>query len=299
VRREPFEGRPVAGEHLLRAHAQERDARQALSDFEREQVHLRPPEHAPLVRRQLGPARGVLGLEHVRVLGPEPLRDQRDRGDLYLSFTGGPTLERIERELGSPRALAFHCLVDPEGYAPRPEVGLRWDLGYLGTYSDDRQPALDALLVEPARRDPSLRAIVAGPQYPEAIEWPPNVERVEHLPPAEHPRFYAAQRLTVSVTRADMMRAGWSPSVRLFEAAACAVPVVTDPWPGVEDFFAPGSEILVARGPEDVAAHLALSEEELRAVGERARARVLAEHTAEHRAAELVDHVRAARGARA
>jgi spore maturation protein CgeB len=219
--------------------------------------------------------------------------------DLYLSFTGGPTLARIERELGSPRALAFHCLVDPEGYAPRPDAEVRWDLGYLGTYSDDRQPALDALLVEPARRDPSLRAIVAGPQYPEAIEWPPNVERVEHLPPAEHARFYAAQRLTVSVTRADMMRAGWSPSVRLFEAAACAVPVVTDPWPGVEDFFAPGSEILVARGPEDVAAHLALSEEELRAVGERARARVLAEHTAEHRAAELVDHVRAARGARA
>ena len=221
--------------------------------------------------------------------------------DIYLSFTGGPTLRFIEDELGSPRAVAFHCLFDPEDHRPRPDTEPRWDLGYLGTYSDDRQPALDALLVEPARRDLGLRAVVAGPQYPDDIEWPTNVEHIDHLPPAEHAGFYAAQRFTVNVTRADMMRAGWSPSVRLFEAAACAVPVITDDWPGLAEFFAPGQEILVARGPQDVMRHLELDEEERRTVGERARARVLAEHTAEHRTAELEAHVRAAQetGARA
>ena len=210
---------------------------------------------------------------------------------LYLSFTGGPVLRHIEQELGSPCARAFHCLVDPEAYPPI-DVLARWDLGYLGTYSDDRQPALERLLLEPARRNPALRCVVAGPQYPDDIDWPRNVERIEHLAPAEHPAFYAAQRFTVNVTRADMVAAGWSPSVRLFEAAACAVPVISDHWDGLETFFVPGREILVARGAHDVLLALAnASEQARRTIGRRARERVLAAHTAEHRAAELEQHL--------
>ena len=102
----------------------------------------------------------------------------------------------------------------------------RWDLGFLGTYSDDRQPVLDELLLEPARRRPGRGFVVAGPQFPDSIEWPENVCRITHLAPGRHRRFYASQRFTLNVTRADMVRAGWSPSVRLFEAAACGVPVV-------------------------------------------------------------------------
>jgi spore maturation protein CgeB len=203
---------------------------------------------------------------------------------LYLSFTGGPTLGRLEDELGSPCAQAFHCLVDPEVHFPEP-VAARWDLGYLGTYSEDRQPALERLLLEPARRDPGLRCVVAGPQYPQSIEWPANVERVEHLPPAAHRRFYAEQRFTVNVTRADMARAGWSPSVRLFEAGACAVPVISDAWEGLDAFFTPGREIIVAETPEDVLR--ALAEADGPAIGAAARARVLREHTAEQRARQL------------
>ena len=146
--------------------------------------------------------------------------------------------------------------------------------------------------LEPARRDPSLRCVVAGPQYPGGIDWPANVERIDHLPPAEHRAFYAAQRFTLNVTRADMVRAGWSPSVRLFEAAACAVPVISDPWEGLDAIFEPGTEILVARSTEDVLTHLAATDDEERAaIGERARRRVLAEHTAERRAEELEAHV--------
>jgi spore maturation protein CgeB len=204
--------------------------------------------------------------------------------DLYLSFTSGPTLERVERAYGARRAVAFHCLVDAEAYPPL-DLPSRWDLGYLGTYSDDRQPQVERLLIEPARRRPDLRFVVAGPQYPDTIDWPANVERIEHLPPSEHPAFYAAQRLTLNVTRADMRAAGWSPSVRLFEAAACAVPVVSDRWEGLGSFFALGEELFVADTADDVLAILdGLDEPTRRKVGERARARVLAEHTAEHRA---------------
>jgi spore maturation protein CgeB len=207
--------------------------------------------------------------------------------DLYLSFTGGPTLDRLEQELGARRACAFYCLVDPDAYAPA-EAEPRWDLGYLGTYSDDRQPHVDALLVAPARAEPEARFVVAGPQYPERLRWPENVERLEHVPPSAHRAFYAAQRWTLNVTRADMRVAGWSPSVRLFEAAACGVPVVSDRWAGLDELFRDGEEIVIADSPLDVLRALReIPDEQRRAIGERARAKVLAEHTAACRVDQL------------
>jgi spore maturation protein CgeB len=212
--------------------------------------------------------------------------------DLYLSFTGGPLLERLEREFGARCALAFHCLVDPDEYFPEPRLPAQWLLGYLGTYSADRQPALERLLLEPARRLPDERFVVAGPQYPDDVDWPANVERIEHLPPSDHRRFYASQRFTLNVTRDAMARAGWSPSVRLFEAAACGVPVISDRWDGLEQFFRPGREILVARDAVEVVAYLrGLGDARRARLGEAARLRVLAEHTAGHRAEELERHL--------
>jgi spore maturation protein CgeB len=204
--------------------------------------------------------------------------------DLYLSFTGGPTLTRLEREFGSPAARALYCSVDADAYRPA-DVLKRWDLSYLGTYSPDRQPTLERLLIEPARARPDLRFVVAGPQYPADIDWPENVERIDHLAPADHAAFYTASRWTLNVTRADMIAAGWSPSVRLFEAAACATPIISDVWDGLGTLFEPGREIILARGPGDVIA--ALENGDAPAIGEAARARALAAHTATHRAAEL------------
>jgi spore maturation protein CgeB len=207
------------------------------------------------------------------------------RYDLYLSFTGGPTLRRLEHEHGARHAVAFYCFADPDLYRPE-EQERRWAVGYLGTYSADRQPALERLLLGPARSRPEERFVVAGPQYPERVVWPDNVDRVEHLAPGDHRAFYNAQRFTLNTTRADMRRAGWSPSVRLFEAAACGTPVVSDFWPGLESVFTPGREILI----EDTLSHLALDEDAARAIGERARERVLREHTATHRA-ELLEQL--------
>ncbi len=220
-------------------------------------------------------------------------RDLIQRYDLYLSFTGGPTLQRLERELGSPMARPLYCSADPLVYAPE-ERAVSYDLGYMGTYSDDRQPGLESLLLEPARRSPEARFVVAGPLYPEELRWPPNVTRVEHVGPAEHRAFYAAQRFTLNVTRAEMVRVGHSPSVRLFEAAACGTPVISDAWAGLEEFFTPGREILISRSPEETIGHLRLDDAARRRLGARARARVLAEHTAAHRAWELERHALAA-----
>ena len=216
--------------------------------------------------------------------------DQIAEFGVYLSFTGGPFLDRLRRRYGA-RAVALYCAVDAERYAPS-RTPAQYDLGYLGTYSDDRQPLLQRNLLDVAAQWPGGRFAVAGPQYPESIDWPVNVTRIEHLAPARHRAFYNAQRFTLNLTRADMVAAGWSPSVRLFEAAACGVPIISDAWPGIEAFFAPDDEILLAHEPAQVLAWLRdTPETRRRALGAAARRRVLAEHTAEHRAETLERYI--------
>jgi spore maturation protein CgeB len=208
--------------------------------------------------------------------------------DTYFSFTGGPTLERLRKQFGARRAEPLYCSVDEGRYAPTGERPV-WELGYLGTYSPDRQPTLERLLIDVARRMPDRRFVVAGPQYPEGLVWPRNVDRIAHLPPSEHASFYSRQRYTLNVTRADMIAAGWSPSVRLFEAAACFCPVISDRWPGLDDFFPLGEAIHAADGADDVCAVLTEEAESQRlALAENARKRVLASHTGLARARELV-----------
>lgn len=217
-------------------------------------------------------------------------REMVSQYDLYLSFTGGPTLDFVEQKLGSPCARPLYCSVDPTLYFPeRKET--RWDLAYLGTYAADRQPAVDSFLLEPARKCPHRRFAVAGPQYPAEIQWSENVTRIEHLPAVEHREFYNAQTLTLNVTRQDMVRAGFSPSVRLFEAAACGVPIITDVWPGLEDFFEPDTEILRASSSADVLRHLGMSADQRSLLSKKARERTLRFHTAAVRAAELESYV--------
>lgn len=224
-------------------------------------------------------------------LAPRQIREL----DLYLSFTGGPTLERIEREFGAPLARPLYCSVDIERYRPAPETVRRWRLGYLGTYSDDRQASLTELLIEPARRRPGDAFVVAGPQYPAHVTFPPNVERIDHLPPDRHPAFYNAQDFALNVTRADMIAAGWSPSVRLFEAAGCGTPIISDDWPGLKSLFADGAAVVIARSSAEVEAALGMSEAERRAIGGAALTLVRERHSSEARACELEAHLALAR----
>ena len=207
--------------------------------------------------------------------------------DAYFSFSGGEVLTRLEREYSARNALALYCSVDADRYCGTGEA-FRWDLGYLGTYSPDRQPTLEALLIEPARRLPEMRFVVAGPQFPRNINWPENVERIEHLAPANHPSFYSRQRFTLNVTRSDMIAAGWSPSVRLFETAACGTPIISDFWRGLEELLPDGEALLVARTSDDVVDFLtAIDEAKRRTIAEAAKIRVMADHTGLARARQL------------
>jgi spore maturation protein CgeB len=218
-------------------------------------------------------------------------RQQVPRYSLYLSFTGGPALRRLEREFGSPMARPLYCSVDPDLYAPAGQRHM-WDLGYLGTYSADRQAALGTRLLDPAWRWPAGRFVVAGAQFPSSISWPHNVQRVEHLSPPAHAHFYSSQRFTLNLTRAAMILAGYSPSVRLFEAAACATPVISDWWEGLSELFKPGEEILVSSSAAETLSYLHdIPPAACRLIGAKARDRILASHTAQHRARELEGYV--------
>ncbi len=229
--------------------------------------------------------------EHERT---EYLRlDQVPGLDVYFSFTGGPALRELESVFGARMAVPLYCSFDPEKYHPR-RPGRRFaaDLSYMGTYAADRQPKIEEFLCGPAQRLPDRKFLVAGPQYPKDLKWPANVRRIMHLNPRWHPTFYSSSRLTLNVTRRDMVMAGYSPSVRLFEAAACGATIISDNWPGLDTFFRIGEQILLPIGVDDVVRYLTgYDDTELRAIGQRACERVLAEHTSVQRARQFEDAV--------
>ena len=211
--------------------------------------------------------------------------------DLYFSFTGGPMLKEIEQRFGAAAAIPLYCSVDPDKYYKHP-VARRYScqMSYMGTYAADRQPKVESMLCQTALEMPEGNFIVAGPQYPKSIRWPANVRRIMHLNPRWHAHLYSSSRLTLNVTRDDMVAAGYSPSVRLFEAAACAAAMVSDRWPGLEEFFTPGCEILLPGGSAEIVSCLRdLPESELQKIGTRAQQRVLAEHT-NFKRAEQFEH---------
>lgn len=230
--------------------------------------------------------------ESLSYVGPRGLRDF----DLVLSYTGGAALERLRARLGARNVVPLYGHVDPEVHrpvAPRPDFGA--DLSYLGTYAADRQAALEALFIEPARQRPGQRFLIGGAQYPTDFPWADNIFFVRHLPPGDHPAFFSSCRLTLNVTRRAMAEMGWCPSGRLFEAAACGAAILTDAWDGLDAFFEPGREILVARTGADTVAALDLSDAELRAIAEAGRERTLAEHSSERRAVTLERALESAR----
>ncbi len=219
-------------------------------------------------------------------------REQMPAFDLYLSWTGGASLAELEERWQVRRARPLHGGVDPDGYG-RVEAHeeYRCDLSYMGTYAADRQEKLDRLFLEPSRRMPQASFVLAGTLYPWQWQWGGNVRRFDHVPPAEHPAFYSSARATLNLTRLDMARVGYCPSPRLFEAAMCRSPILSDDWPGLGSFLEPGEEILVVETADDVQLALGASDALLARIAERARERVLAEHTGRHRAQELLAYL--------
>jgi spore maturation protein CgeB len=213
--------------------------------------------------------------------------------DLYFSFTGGPLLNELKSIFGARNAVPLYCSFDPDSdryCAMRSDYSC--DLSYMGTYAADRQAKIEELFCAPARQLPERKFLLAGPQYPKELAWPNNVRRIVHVEPRMHPPFYRSSRLTLNVTRKEMVAAGYSPSVRLFEAAGSGATIVSDWWSGLDTFFTPGEEILLANSSDDIIRYLMkMDAEEIKRIGRHAQQRVIEEHSAERRAVEFEEHV--------
>jgi len=222
--------------------------------------------------------------EQLAYIGARKLADF----DLVLSYTGGAALTALRDQLGARRVVPLFGSVDPDVHHPAPSrPAYEADLSYLGTYAPDRQNVLDSLFIQVAHRLPERRFILGGSKYPIDFPWQPNIWYVQHVPPSAHAAFFCSSPLTLNVTRGAMARMGYCPSGRLFEAAACGVAIVSDEWAGLDTFFEPGVEMLVARNTTDVIAAMQLPKAELARIARACRDRVLESHTAAHRAAEL------------
>jgi spore maturation protein CgeB len=225
--------------------------------------------------------------ETVEYLPPEGL----GRFDLVLSFTGGRSLDELKRRLGATRAEPLYGSVDASAHFPVPPLPkYEADLSYLGTYAADRQEGVERLFLGAARNLPEKRFVIGGSMYPRDFPWSDNIWFLEHVPPPDHPAFYCSSKLTLNVTRAAMAKMGHCPSGRLFEAAACATPIVSDTWDGLDEFFEPGKEILFANSTEEAVEAIALPPDELARVGDAARRRALSDHTSDRRAEQMLEY---------
>src|SRR5205814_4773634 len=212
--------------------------------------------------------------------------------DLVLSYTGGKALDELSSKLGARRIAPLYGSVDPATHKRvAPQASFASDFSYLGTYAPDRQPQVEELFLKPAGQLSSKKFCLGGAMYPPDFPWTQNTYFVRHLAPSEHPAFYSSSRLTLNVTRAAMAQMGYCPSGRLFEAAACGTPIVSDWWDGLDHFFEPGREILIAQSAEEAVQALNLDPGELETVSRASQERILSEHTADKRAAQLVDLV--------
>jgi spore maturation protein CgeB len=215
--------------------------------------------------------------------------DGLGRFDLVLSYTGGQALDRLRRTLSAGCVATLYGWVDPDTYhevVSRSEFVA--DLSYLGTYSADRQHAFENLLLEPARRIDERCFTVGGAMYADRRFWPKNIRYFEHVIPVDHCAFYSSSLLTLNITRGSMAAMGYCPSGRLFEAAACGTAVLSDYWVGLDTFFEPGTEILLAESAADAISAVTRDRLELSRIGKRARQRALACHTARIRAQRLI-----------
>lgn len=227
------------------------------------------------------------GLRDGRELEYLPARGLSDF-DIVLSYTGGRALEELKSRLGARNVAPLYGSVDRENHRPaaaRDEF--RASLSYLGTYAEDRQRALQELFLGAAARLPQERFLIGGALYPDSFPWLENVAFVRHIPPPMHPEFFSSCRATLNITRSAMASYGYCPSGRLFEAAACGAPLLTDVWEGLDCFFEPGREVLPVTSADDVVNAMSLGDGELRNIADAARERTLAEHTGDRRVIEL------------
>jgi spore maturation protein CgeB len=224
-----------------------------------------------------------------------PLRAVLPRLDLVLTYGGGPPVVAEYEGFGARRCIPVYNALDPKThYRVDPEPRFTCDLAFLGNRLPDREARVSQFFFDTARQIPHRSFLIGGAGW-DAWQLPPNVRHVGHVPTRDHNAFNSSSLAVLNVARDSMAEVGFSPATRLFEAAGAGACVITDAWQGIELFLEPDREVLVAaNGAEVVRQVSALTPARARQIGDRARHRLLREHTYDHRAEFVLPFLREA-----
>lgn len=227
-------------------------------------------------------------LAAIRADAGHPMRGALAELDLVLTYGGGPPVVDAYAALGARRCVPIYNALDPATHHPVPaEQRFRADLAFLANRLPDRERRVEAFFLEAAAYCPGQVFLLGGNGWHNKA-MPGNVRAIGHVGTAEHNAFNCSSLAVLNVARDSMAAVGFSPATRVFEAAGAGACLITDAWEGIELFLQPGAEVLVARDGADVADHLrGLTPARAHAIGEAARARILAGHTYRQRAVIL------------
>ncbi len=227
-------------------------------------------------------------LAQLLVHADHPLRKVLGVLDLVLTYGGGEPVADAYRGLGALECISVYNALDPQDHHAVPaDRRFSAELGFLGNRLPDREARVDEFFLEPAAGLPQKSFLLGGSGWQDR-SLPANVNYVGHVSTRDHNAFNVTPKAVLNISRASMAEYGFSPATRVFEAVGAGACLITDDWEGIELFLKPGSEVLVARDGRDVRDLLAeLTSESASAIGQNALARILAEHTYDHRGAQV------------
>jgi spore maturation protein CgeB len=208
--------------------------------------------------------------------------------DLVLTYGGGEPVIQAYEALGAKQCVPIYNALDTATHFPvESNPKFACDLAFLGNRLPDREARVEHFFLEVAAKLPQYTFVIGGSGWDDK-PMSPNVNYIGHVFTQDHNAFNCTPKAVLNISRESMARYGFSPATRVFEAAGAAACIITDYWEGIDFFFEPGTEILVAKDGGEVAQIMAgLTPEKAKAIGKAAYQKVLAAHTYAHRADAL------------
>ena len=224
-------------------------------------------------------------LDRVQSDATDPFRSLIPQYDLVFTYGGGEPVVSAYAELGAQQCVPIYNALDPSTHHPvAADARFEADLSFLGNRLPDREARVEQFFLHAAAKLPARRFLLGGNGWHDK-PMPANVSYVGHVYTRDHNAFNCTPRAVLNISRESMARYGFSPATRVFEAAGAAACLITDYFEGIETFFEPEKELLVARSGEEVAEIVqTLTPQRAKAIGQAAHQRVLAAHTYDHRA---------------
>ncbi len=238
-------------------------------------------------------------LASVEADAKNPFRACIPQYDFIFTYGGGAPVVEHYLALGAKNCYPIYNALDPETHHPAAkDATLECDLVFVGNRLPDREKRVEDFFLRAAELAPEMAFVLGGEGWG-TKRLPSNVKWIGHVGTGDHNRVNCSARMVLNINRESMADVGFSPPTRVFEAAGAGACLITDRWTGVETFFRPDEEILIASGAEDIVRFLReIGPEAAQKIGTAMRERALGEHTYSLRAQQVQAILKSARGDR-